>query len=80
MVSDTLQQIEQDALALSPEERELLAERLLRSTEDTEPTEIDSAWVREADRRYEEYRAGRVQGIPGDQIFSQIRRELGWSA
>jgi putative addiction module component (TIGR02574 family) len=79
-MSNSLEQLEQDALALSPEEREMLAERLLRSTDGAELTEIDSAWAREADRRYEDYLTGKVQGIPGDQIFSQIRRELGWSS
>ena len=77
-MSPKLQRIEDEALHLPPEDRELLVESLLRSLQDSAGTDIDPAWIAEAERRYREYRSGQVQAIPGDGLFDQIRQELGW--
>ncbi len=37
------------------------------------------AWIEEAERRYREYKEGHVEGIPAEQVFEDIRQELGWS-
>ncbi len=74
----SVKELEAEVLRLPPAEREALATELFRSL-DTQPlSEVDAAWVAEADRRFAELRAGRVQGIPGDCVFGEIRRELGW--
>ena len=73
-----LKEIEQQALQLVPEEREILADRLLSSLDDEPVNEIDEAWIQEAERRYQEYKEGKIKGIPGDKVFSDIKRELGW--
>jgi hypothetical protein len=39
---------------------------------------IEQAWLTEAERRYKDFQAGKTEGIPGNQAFEQIRRELGW--
>lgn len=74
----SVKELEAEALRLSPAERETLATELFRSL-DTQPlSEVDAAWVAEADRRFQELRLGQVQGVPGDRVFGEIRRELGW--
>ncbi|MFA6543332.1 MAG: addiction module protein [Limisphaerales bacterium] len=74
----SVKELQIEALRLSPAERETLATELFRSL-DTQPlSEVDAAWVAEADRRFAELRAGQVQGIPGNRVFGEIRRELGW--
>ncbi|MCP4660789.1 MAG: addiction module protein [bacterium] len=40
--------------------------------------EIAEAWIEEAERRYQEFKKGKIRGIPGDKVFSDIRRELEW--
>ena len=77
-MSPKLQRIENEALHLPPEDRELLVESLLRSLVDSAGMDIDPAWIAEAERRYREYRSGQVQAIPGAGLFDQIRQELGW--
>jgi hypothetical protein len=39
---------------------------------------VDQAWIEEAERRFQNCQAGRSKAIPGDQVFDQIRQELGW--
>lgn len=74
-----LVRVEKQALLLPPEDREALVERLLRSLGQKAVPEIDPAWLAEAERRYREYKEGRVQGIPGARVFEEVRQELGWS-
>jgi len=38
--------------------------------------DIVAAWVAEAERRYEAYRAGRMKGIPADEVLASAREEL----
>lgn len=34
----------------------------------------EEAWAAEIDRRVEEIESGKVQGIPGEQVFAELRR------
>jgi len=73
-----IENIEKQALRLSKKDRGLLAERLLLSIDESSLTDIDEAWIREAERRYDDYVSGRAAGIPGEGVISGIRKELGW--
>jgi len=79
-MSPQLQAIEEQALLLTPEDRETLVELLLQSLRQEALPEIDPAWIAEVEKRYAEYKSGEVEGIPAEQIFDDVRRELGWSA
>jgi putative addiction module component (TIGR02574 family) len=56
------------ALELKALDRLMLIE-LLQKSLDKPDAEIERVWVEEAKRRLEAYRAGRVQGIPAEEIF-----------
>jgi putative addiction module component (TIGR02574 family) len=71
-----VQEIEKEALQLSSRERALLAEHLIGSLEaDTDP-DAERHWIEESERRYAEYKAGRVKAIPADQVFKNARAKL----
>ena len=72
-----LMQIEQDVKKLSREDRERLLSDLSVGLADTPLSEIDQAWVDEADRRFEELVSGHVPGVPAREAFAGIRGELG---
>lgn len=59
------------AMQLEPAERFEVAEELLRSVEQVDP-EIDRLWIEEAERRLAAYRAGKVKGIPAEDIFGSF--------
>lgn len=73
----TIDQIAEEALALSSEERALLADRLAGSLDTEEQTRIDRLWNDEAKRRRDEVRRGDVKTIPGEEALAQVRRSLG---
>jgi putative addiction module component (TIGR02574 family) len=73
-----LEEIEAQALLLPTVDREVLIQTLVYSLDNTSLTEVDEAWVQEAERRYQEFKNGKTKGVLGDQVFVDIRRELGW--
>lgn len=77
-MSRTLQEIERDAVHLPAKDREVLAERLIRSLKHEPLTGVDEAWVKEAERRFSAWRRGSRVGVPRERAFKRIRKELGW--
>lgn len=77
MASELRDMVERLALLLPPTEREELAQTLLDSLE---LTETDEAWIEVAGRRARDLLRGKVQGIHGEQVIPEIRRELGWQS
>ena len=76
-MSAVLEEVEHDALSLPDQQRAFLADRLLSSLEGEVLSDVDAAWVAEAERRYEEYKDGRRQPIPASHVFDQAERMLG---
>lgn len=77
-MSPQLKEIERQAILLPSKEREILIQTLLYSLDNAPLTEIDDLWIQEAEKRYWDYKKGITKGIPGEKIFAEIRRELGW--
>ena len=72
----TMKDLESAALKLSVGRRAKLAATLLSSLDSDEPAEIENAWIRESDRRYQAYKGGKVQAIPTAQAIRKARESL----
>jgi len=68
-----LEQLTQEALSLPPDAKVALIELLLQSLDNDE---IDEVWINEAEKRHEELQTGKVKGLPADEVFRQLRKEL----
>lgn len=75
MTTQTMDLIEM-AEALPIDEKAMLVDRLLDSMYPRQE-EIDELWRIEAERRVEEVRSGKVQTIPGEKVFEEIRNRFG---
>ena len=64
-------QLIDEAVSLPVEERALVVDTLLRSLNQPE-SEIDKIWAKEAKRRLDELRSGRVKAIPGEAVFKKV--------
>ena len=60
-----------EAISLPIEERAILVDSLLQSMNPSNK-ENDQKWALEAKRRFEELRSGKVQSIPGEEVFAKI--------
>lgn len=72
----SLQKIESEALGLNIEARASLAGKLLLSLDEPTESEVEKLWLNEAERRLEDYRAGRSHAIPGNDVFKKALAEL----
>ena len=52
-----------------------LIDRLLNSLHPSQK-EIDELWVKEAERRVNEIKTGKVKTVPGEEVFREIRERL----
>jgi putative addiction module component (TIGR02574 family) len=68
--------IESEALNLDIQARAKLAGKLLMSLDEPSVSEVEQLWLDEAERRLDEYRAGKVQGVPTNEVFQRAIAEL----
>ncbi|GAB7007169.1 hypothetical protein JCM18899A_46430 [Nocardioides sp. AN3] len=59
-------------LALPPSVRKDVALRLLESLEVVDPETDDPAWADEISTRVDDILSGKVETIPGDQVFAEL--------
>lgn len=75
-MSAELNEIERKAMALPLQQRAALAEHLIASLDEAEFTENERMWLDEADRRYREYKAGRIPARTHEQAVGTVRERL----
>ena len=63
-----------NALSLDLCDRAALAERLLASLEELTEEEAERLWGEEAQRRLEEYRAGRAKAVEAEEVHKKATR------
>ena len=73
-MSSSSEQILKDALALPPQERAALVERLLVSFQSAPDPNLDELWAREAKERLEAYDRGELKAVPAEEVFDRIRQ------
>ena len=59
------------ALSLEVHDRAALAQSLLASLEELSEEEAERLWAEEAQRRLEEYRAGRAKAVRAEQVMKK---------
>ena len=72
----TIEQLESEALKLPASSRADLAEKLVVSLHAAEDADHRREWAEEIQRRLEDVRMGRIETIPGGQVFAEIRQML----
>lgn len=73
--SENLQELRREVLSLPHSTRALIAEEFLESLEE-ENSEVETAWAKEAERRFEEIKSGKVKTIPGEAVLLKARALL----
>jgi len=75
-MTSLVENLELEALKLPEKERAHLARVLLLSLDDSHDHDDEIAWAEEAERRYQELKAGTVQAVPSEVVFEQARARL----
>jgi putative addiction module component (TIGR02574 family) len=72
-MTQAAEEILQQALQLPEEDRERIADSLLRSLHGSEETTFEEEWGPEIQRRIAEIDEGKVQLLPGDEVMARLR-------
>lgn len=65
-----------EAVSLPVDIRTKIIEELLQSLNPSRK-DIDELWAKEAEKRVEEIKTGKVKTAPGEEVFNRIRDRLG---
>jgi putative addiction module component (TIGR02574 family) len=71
-----LAEIVEEVWALSQSDKAALIRMLISELDGPSESGVENAWIAEAKRRHQELLDGRVKGIPGDQVFANVRARL----
>lgn len=72
----TIDDLTQGAVALPPDQRFTLAQRILASVEPEVDPVVDEAWAAVIGGRIRKYDAGETEGIPAAEVFAKVDRRL----
>jgi putative addiction module component (TIGR02574 family) len=75
-MSTQFDRVAADAMKLPVRERVRLAQQLVSTVDDQSETEVEELWFSEAERRLEELRSGKVEGIDANEAFRIAREDL----
>jgi hypothetical protein len=76
-MSTALRKLEEQALALSPEEKAELAHALIEDLDGSGDPGAERLWLEEARRRYDAFRAGETSALQGAEAMKRARKRLG---
>ena len=75
-MSNVISEIEEKVRSLSLAERLELIRKLIADLDGPPDTDVDQAWAAEARKRHQEIIDGKVQTIPGERVFENLRSRL----
>ena len=75
-MSTAIAEIEAKIRLLSREDKAGLIRELIAELDGPADEEVERAWMQEAQRRYQEVVDGKVQPVPGERVFDNLRSRL----
>jgi len=75
-MSVKLKDVENQVAQLTESDRVRLVEQLIRTLDSGEDVDAENAWLDEAERRYQEYRAGKLTSKAADAVFEDVLSNL----
>lgn len=75
-MSTAVAEIEARIRALSFEDKADLLRSLIAELDGPADPDVETAWLKEAQRRHREVVEGKVQPIPGERVFANLRARL----
>ena len=73
---NSAKELKEKALGLPPRERAELARDLIASLEPIDDGDVESEWIQEAERRYKEYREGKLKARPAEEALQSARNSI----
>lgn len=75
-MSTVIAEIEAKIRSLSPQDKSELIRSLIAELDGPSDAGVERAWLEEAQRRHREIVEGKVQAVPGERVFANLRSRL----
>ena len=75
-MAHAVEKIEEEIRSLSTAEKVELLRLLIAELDAPADADIERAWLEEAQKRHRDLVDGKVQGIPGERVFENLRSRL----
>ena len=75
-MSTVVAEIEAKIRSLSREDKTELIRALIAELDGPADPDVERAWLEEAQRRHREITEGKVQPVPGERVFENLRARL----
>ncbi|HJU04717.1 MAG TPA: addiction module protein [Nitrospiraceae bacterium] len=72
-----IEKLEEEIRSLSPGQKVELLRSLIAELDAPVDSDVEPAWLEEAQRRHRELIEGEVKGVPGERVFENLRSRLG---
>ncbi len=76
-MSSDVAEIEAKIRSLTLKDKTELIRTLIAELDGPADPDVERAWLEEAQRRYREVVEGKVQPVPGERVFANLRARLG---
>ncbi|HEU4767801.1 MAG TPA: addiction module protein [Pyrinomonadaceae bacterium] len=75
-MSALFDEVQKQARMLTQQEKAALAHLLIEELDTSSDADVEQLWVEESRRRYEAYRRGEIEALPGDEVMARARSRL----
>ena len=69
-------ELEKQARTLTPREKASLARILIEELDASHDAGVEQLWIDEAQQRYDAFRKGELEALPGDVVMARARSRL----
>jgi len=74
-MTEMAEKLKAELSQLAAEERADLAYYLIRSLDDEDENDVQTAWEAELERRWQDMEGGTVTGVPAEDVFAEMRKK-----
>lgn len=71
-----LEKCQQQAKKLPLKERAMLIKALINDLDKLDEKDLEKLWIKEASRRFQEFKAGNIKARPASDVFYNVRTNL----
>ena len=75
-MATNFKKLQKEIRALSSKEKAELARTLIEDLDKTVDPDAEELWLKEAQQRYQDYKAGKVTAVSGEEAMQRARRRL----
>jgi putative addiction module component (TIGR02574 family) len=75
-MSTLFDEVQKQAQMLTLQEKASLAHQLIEELDSSSEADVEALWIAESQRRYEGYRRGEIDSVPGDEVMAKVRNRL----